>query len=55
MKHVHDLPARPSCKRSYRNPRYMLFTLGIPVVLFLVIGNAFDGDASAESAARPGT
>ena len=29
-------------KRSYRNPRYTLFTLGIPVVLFLLIGSAFD-------------
>ena len=29
-------------KRSYRNPRYMLFTLGIPLVLFLIIGGAFD-------------
>src|SRR4051812_29014727 len=29
-------------KRSYRNPRYMLFTLGVPLVLFLVIGNAWD-------------
>lgn len=29
-------------KRSYRNPRYMLFTLGIPLLLFLMIGNAFD-------------
>jgi ABC-2 type transport system permease protein len=29
-------------KRSYRNPRYLLFTIGMPVVLFLVIGNGFD-------------
>lgn len=29
-------------KRSYRNPRYVLFTIGIPVLLFLLIGNAFD-------------
>jgi ABC-2 type transport system permease protein len=29
-------------KRTFRNPRYMLFTLGIPVILFLVIGNAWD-------------
>jgi ABC-2 type transport system permease protein len=29
-------------KRTYRNPRYMLFTLGIPLVLFLVIGNAWN-------------
>ena len=29
-------------KRSYRNARYMLFTLGIPLVLFLVIGNAWN-------------
>jgi ABC-2 type transport system permease protein len=29
-------------KRSYRNPRYLLFTIGMPLVLFLVIGSAFD-------------
>jgi ABC-2 type transport system permease protein len=29
--------------RTYRNVRYLVFTLGIPVILFLVIGNAFDG------------
>lgn len=29
-------------RRTIRNPRYLLFTLGIPVLLFLVIGNAFD-------------
>lgn len=29
-------------KRSYRNTRYVLFTLGIPVLLFLLIGSAFD-------------
>src|SRR6476469_925833 len=29
-------------KRTFRNPRYLLFTLGIPVILFLVIGSAFD-------------
>jgi ABC-2 type transport system permease protein len=29
-------------KRSYRNPRYVLFTIGVPLVLFLVIGSAFD-------------
>ncbi len=28
--------------RTYRNIRYLLFTLGIPVILFLVIGGAFD-------------
>jgi ABC-2 type transport system permease protein len=28
--------------RTYRNIRYLLFTLCIPVVLFLVIGGAFD-------------
>lgn len=27
--------------RTYRNVRYLIFTLGIPVVLFLVIGNAY--------------
>ena len=29
--------------RTYRNVGYLIFTLGIPVALFLVIGNAFDG------------
>lgn len=29
--------------RTYRNVRYLIFTLGVPVVLFLVIGGAFDG------------
>ena len=29
--------------RTYRNTRYLIFTLGIPVILFLVIGGAFDG------------
>jgi ABC-2 type transport system permease protein len=29
--------------RTYRNIRYLVFTLGIPVILFLVIGGAFDG------------
>ena len=28
---------------TYRNTRYLIFTLGIPVVLFLVIGGAFEG------------
>jgi len=36
-------------KRSYRNPRYMLFTLGVPLVLFLVIGNAWQGDIGGVS------
>jgi ABC-2 type transport system permease protein len=36
-------------KRSYRNPRYMLFTLGIPVVLFLMIGGAFDQNVGGVS------
>jgi ABC-2 type transport system permease protein len=36
-------------KRSYRNPRYMLFTLGIPLVLFLVIGSAWDGNIGGVS------
>ena len=31
-------------RRAYRNPRYLLFTIGVPVVLFLVVGNAFSGD-----------
>jgi ABC-2 type transport system permease protein len=31
--------------RTYRNVRYLIFTIGIPVVLFLVIGNALgNGD-----------
>lgn len=29
--------------RTYRNVRYLIFTLGIPVVLFLVIGSAYSG------------
>ena len=29
--------------RTYRNVRYLLFTLGIPVALFLVLGGAFQG------------
>jgi ABC-2 type transport system permease protein len=33
---------RTELKRTFRNPRYMLFTLGIPVILFLVIGSAYD-------------
>jgi ABC-2 type transport system permease protein len=37
-------------RRTYRNPRYLLFTIGIPVVLFLVIGNAFEGDVFGVSA-----
>ena len=36
-------------KRSYRNPRYMLFTLGVPLVLFLVIGNAWNGNIGGVS------
>jgi ABC-2 type transport system permease protein len=36
-------------KRAYRNPRYMLFTIGVPLVLFLVIGNAWDGDIGGVS------
>ena len=39
-----------SCAASYRNPRYLFFTIGIPVVLFLVIGNAFEGDVFGVSA-----
>lgn len=30
--------------RTFRNIRYLVFTLGIPVILFLVIGGAFQGD-----------
>lgn len=30
-------------RRVYRNPRYLFFTIGVPVILFLVIGNAFEG------------
>ena len=29
--------------RTYRNVRYLVLTLGIPVILFIVIGGAFDG------------
>jgi ABC-2 type transport system permease protein len=36
-------------KRSYRNPRYVLFTIGVPLVLFLVIGNAYDQDTGGVS------
>jgi ABC-2 type transport system permease protein len=36
-------------KRSYRNPRYLLFTLGVPLVLFLVIGNAWNQDIGGVS------
>lgn len=31
-------------RRVYRNPRYLFFTIGIPVMLFLLIANAFEGD-----------
>jgi ABC-2 type transport system permease protein len=37
-------------RRSFRNPRYVFFTIGVPVVLFLVIGNAFHGDVFGVSA-----
>jgi ABC-2 type transport system permease protein len=37
-------------RRAYRNPRYLLFTIGVPLVLFLVIGNAYDGDVLGVSA-----
>ena len=30
-------------RRMFRNPRYLFFTIGIPVILYLVIGNAFEG------------
>lgn len=33
---------RSEILRPLRNPRYLMFTIGIPLVLFLVIGNAFD-------------
>ncbi|MGZ4592074.1 MAG: ABC transporter permease [Actinomycetes bacterium] len=36
-------------RRSYRNPRYLLFTIGIPVLLFLMIGNAYDTTVSGVS------
>jgi ABC-2 type transport system permease protein len=36
-------------KRSFSNPRYMLFTLGVPLVLFLVIGNAWNQDIGGVS------
>ena len=41
---------RTELRRAYRNPRYLFFTIGIPSVLFLVIGNAFDGDVFGVSA-----
>lgn len=37
-------------RRSYRNPRYLLFTIVVPVVLFLLIGGAFDGDVAGVAA-----
>ena len=37
-------------RRSFRNPRYVFFTIDVPVVLFLVIGNAFKGDVFGVSA-----
>lgn len=36
--------------RTYRNIRYLVFTLAIPVVLFLVIGNAYRGNVFGVSA-----
>jgi ABC-2 type transport system permease protein len=41
---------RAEALRTLRNPRYLLFTLGIPLLLFLVIGNAYDGDVAGVSA-----
>ena len=37
-------------RRIFRNPRYLFFTIGIPVILFLVIGNAFEGNLFGVSA-----
>ena len=37
-------------RRVYRNPRYLFFTIGVPVILFLVIGNAFEGKLFGVSA-----
>ena len=37
-------------RRVYRNPRYLFFTIGIPVILFLVIGHAFEGKVFGVSA-----
>ena len=36
--------------RTLRNPRYLLFTLGIPLLLFLLIGNAYRGEVAGVSA-----
>lgn len=37
-------------RRAYRNPRYLIVTVGMPSALFLVIGNAFTGDVLGVSA-----
>jgi ABC-2 type transport system permease protein len=37
-------------RRVYRNPRYLFFTVGVPVILFLVIGSAFEGEFFGVSA-----
>ena len=62
------LLTRAEVNRLRRNKRYLLFTVGLPVILYLIIGQAGDGDglrrairrvlhgrdghASARSAAR---
>jgi ABC-2 type transport system permease protein len=30
-------------RRALRNPRYLIFTVGMPLVLFLLVGNAYGG------------
>lgn len=41
---------RTEVLRAFRNPRYVLFTVVMPLVLFLVVGNAFDGRVGGVSA-----
>lgn len=41
---------RTEAVRTLRNPRYMIFTIGMPLVLFLVLGNAYDGQVSGVTA-----
>jgi ABC-2 type transport system permease protein len=37
-------------RRCFRNPRYVFFTIGMPTILFLVIGHAYDGRIAGVSA-----
>jgi ABC-2 type transport system permease protein len=41
---------RTEIRRAFTTPRYLLFTVGMPLVLFLVIGNAYDGEVAGVSA-----